>query len=121
MNKLIVFFLIITVIACNRKPFVNHKLDFEKVANDCSEKQSYFRLNSNFGGERFEFEKCLAADFNKDQVTSLRQGDTVLVKFPKPAASGNVVYHITLDIDSYPEYNFVTIGEDTYQIAHSKK
>jgi hypothetical protein len=120
MNKLIVFFGFLIAIGCNRKPFVEHKVDFEKVATNCSEQQSYFRMSSNFGGERFEFEKCLGADFKKDQVTSSRQGDTVLVKFPQPAAGGNVVYHITLDIDSYPEYNYVTIGEDTYQIAHSK-
>jgi len=120
MNKLIVYLLLVTAIACNRKPFVNHKLDFEKVANDCSEQQSYFRMNSNIAGERFEFEKCLAPDFKKDQVISSRKGDTVIVNLPSPAASGNVVYHITLDIDSYPQYNYVTIGEDTYQIAHSK-
>ena len=119
MNKLIVFFFFVAAIGCNRKPFVTHKVDFEKVANDCSEQQSYFRMNSNFGGERFEFEKCLGADFKKDQVTSSRQGDTVVVRLPLPAASGNVVYHITLDIDSYPQYNYVTIGDDTYQIAHS--
>jgi hypothetical protein len=120
MNKLIIFSLLLIAIGCNRKPFVDHKVDFEKVANDCSEKQSYFRMNSNFGGERFEFEKCLAPDFKKDQVTSSRKGDTVLIKFPQPAASGNVVYHITLDIDSYPQYNFVTIDEDSYEMAHSK-
>ena len=120
MNKLIVLFLLLAATGCDRKPFVEHKVDFEKVANDCSEQQSYFRMNANFGGERFEFEKCLGADFKKDQVISSRQGDTVLVNFPQPAASGNVVYHITLDIDSYPQYNYVTIGQDTYQIAHSK-
>ena len=120
MNKLIVLCFFMAVMGCSRKPFVEHKVDFETVANDCSEKQSYFRMNSNFGGERFEFEKCLTPDFKKEQVTSSRQGDTVLVNFPQPAASGNVVYHITLDIDSYPQYNFVTIDGDTYQIAHSK-
>ena len=86
MNKLIVFFFFVAAIGCNRKPFVTHKVDFEKVANDCSEQQSYFRMNSNFGGERFEFEKCLGADFKKDQVTSSRQGDTVVVRLPLPAA-----------------------------------
>lgn len=120
MNKLIVFLFILAATGCNRKPFVEHKVDFEKVAADCSEQQSYFRMTSNFGGERFEFEKCLAADLKKDQVTSSRKGDTVLVNFPQSAASGNVVYHITLDIDSYPQYNYIRIGEDTYPIAHSK-
>jgi hypothetical protein len=119
MNKIIVFLVLLVVIACNRKPFVTHKVEFNKVADDCSDQQSAFKMNSNFGGERFEFEKCLPANLQKDQVTSTRQGDTVLVHFPQPATSGNVVYHITIDIDSYPEYHFITIGQDTYMIGKS--
>ena len=108
--------------SCERKPFVEHKLKFEKVADDCKEQQSYFRLNSNFGGERYEFEKCLPADFNADQLSSERQGDTVLVKFKTTSTgSANKVYHITLDIDSYPAYHFVTIDGDTYSISAAEK
>jgi hypothetical protein len=111
-----------SIISCDRKPFVEHKLKFEKVAEDCSERQSYFRMNSNFGGERYEFEKCLPADFNKEQLTTERSGDTVLVSFKNAsAAEGNKVYHITLDIDSYPKYHFLTIGQDTYSISSTEK
>ena len=110
------------MISCERKPFVEHKLKFEKVADDCKEQQSYFRMNSNFGGERYEFEKCLPADFTDEQLSSERQGDTVLVRF-KNASAGptNKVYHITLDIDSYPAYHFVTIDGDTYSISAAEK
>ena len=126
MNKRTLIFLLLTVncylVSCDRKPFVEHKLEFEKVADDCKEQQSYFRLNSNFGGERYEFEKCLPADFNKDQLTTERRGDTVLVSFKKAsAAEGNKVYHITLDIDSYPKYHFLTIDKDTYSISSTEK
>ena len=117
MNKLLFLLLLSFLVACERKPYVKHKLDFEKVSDNCKEQQSYFRLNSNFGGERFEFEKCLAADFKKDQVNTARQGDTVVVNFPKSPDTGGVVYHITLDIDSYPKYSFLTIGDETYTIA----
>lgn len=112
----------IFVMSCERKPFVEHKLKFEKVADDCKEQQSYFRMNSNFGGERYEFEKCLPADFTGEQLSSERQGDTVLVRF-KNASAGpeNKVYHITLDIDSYPVYHFVTIDGDTYSISPAEK
>lgn len=110
------------MLSCERKPFVEHKLKFEKVSDDCKEQQSYFRLNSNFGGERFEFEKCLPADFKEEQLSSERQGDTVLVKFNNvSASSNNKVYHITLDIDSYPAYHFVTIDGDTYSISAAEK
>ena len=126
MNKrflsLLMLMVSIYMMSCQRKPFVEHKLKFEKVSDDCKEQQSYFRMNSNFGGERYEFEKCLPEDFTDGQLTTERRGDTVLVSFKK--ASGdqtNKVYHITLDIDSYPLYHFVTIDEDTYFISATEK
>jgi hypothetical protein len=122
MIKAILFLSAAMVVACNRGPFVEHELKFEKVADDCSKRQSYFRLNSNFGGERYEFEECLPADFNKDQLVSERRGDTVVISFRSlSAGQKTVVYHITLDIDSYPRYNFLTVGDNTYTIAPSQK
>ena len=112
--------LLMTVIACKRKPYVEHKLKFEKVADDCKDKQSYFRMVSNFGGERYEFETCLPADFNKDQLVSSRKGDTVLISFETRPASDGRVFHLTLDIDSYPRYHYLTIGDDTYSITSTE-
>ncbi len=124
MSKIIlsVVVALVCMISCDRKPYVEHKLKFEKVADDCNEQQSYFRLNSNFGGERYEFEKCLPPDFKSDQLTSWRSGDTVYVAFKTADKSANdKVFHLTLDIDSYPRYNFITIESDTYAIASSEK
>jgi hypothetical protein len=123
MNKIIIVSLIAMVtINCQRKPFVEHKLKFEKVSDDCSQQQSYFRMVSNFGGERYEFEKCLPADFRSDQLSTARQGDTVVINFPKMAeGQTKAAFHITLDIDSYPSYSFVTIDGDTYIIAPTQK
>jgi hypothetical protein len=126
MNKRIPGLLLLIVsgymMSCDRKPYVEHKLKFEKVADDCKDQQSYFRMNSNFGGERYEFEKCLATDFNDDQLSSERRGDTVLVNFKKASAGqANKVYHITLDIDSYPGYHFLTIDQETYSISSTEK
>ncbi|MFI5132539.1 MAG: hypothetical protein ACHQFX_21220 [Chitinophagales bacterium] len=121
---LTLWLLIISVymISCERKPYVEHKLKFEKVADDCKEQQSYFRMNSNFGGERYEFEKCLPVDFNDEQLSTERRGDTVLVSFKKASTDqGNRVFHITLDIDSYPGYHFLTIDQDTYSISPTEK
>src|SRR6266498_5145845 len=100
MNKVIIFLLMIVVIACNRKPFVDHKLKFEKISDNCENLKPSFRMVSNIAGERYEFEKCLAANFSKDQLKVTRQGDTVLVQFERPSAE-KVLYKITLDIDSY--------------------
>lgn len=122
MNKAIVLLLAaISIIACKRTDFVEHKLTFQKVADDCKEQQGYFRLNSNFGGERYEFEKCLPEDFKKEDVSSGRRGDTVVVNFKNKSSAKNVVYHLTLDIDSYPRYNYIDIDGDTYSLGEVKK
>lgn len=117
-----ILLLALAAFACNRKPFVSHKVKLEKTADDCSRLQSSFRLNSNFGGERYEFEKCLPEGFDKEQIVSDRRGDTVLISFGTiQAEQKKAAYHITLDIDSYPAYSFLTIGEDTYTIGPSKE
>lgn len=122
MNRILLFVLVLAIIACKRKPFVEYKLKAEKVASDCSEQQTYFRMNSNFGGERFEFEKCLSDGFTDSKLVAERKGDTVLINFPRPVAGQPMlVYHITLDIDSHPSYGFLTVDGDTYSITSTEK
>ncbi len=116
---IVLLFIIITILACNRKPFVNHKLKFEKISDNCENLKPSFRMVSNIAGERYEFEKCLAANFNEDQMKVSRQGDTVLVQFQKPAAQ-KVLYKITLDIDSYPRYSFITVDDETFIVTSSR-
>ena len=115
MNKTIISLLLIIAIGCNRKPFVAHTLKFEKISDNCENLKPSFRMVSNVAGERYEFEKCLAGNFSKDQMGVSRQGDTVVVRFQK-ASTGNVLYKITLDIDSYPRYNFITVDGETFNV-----
>jgi hypothetical protein len=111
-------FLLLVTISCNRKPFVDHKLKFEKISDNCENLKPSFRMVSNVAGERYEFEKCLDANFTKDMMKVSRQGDTVLVQFPKNGGHG-VLNKITLDIDSYPRYNFITIDDQTIDVIPS--
>ena len=108
--------LLFMIFSCNRKPFVDYKLKFEKVSDNCENLKPSFGLESNMAGERYEFEKCLTTDFTKDMMKVSRQGDTVLVQFPKPAKQ-TALFKITLDIDSYPKYNFLTIDDETFIIG----
>ena len=101
---------------CDRKPFVEHKIKSEKLNETCAGLSPSFRITANFGGERFEFDKCLPADFNDDQVTSSRKGDTVLINFPKSTGK-SAGFRITLDIDSYPNYHVVTVDDESYNIS----
>ena len=119
MNRLIIFLWILFInISCNRKPFVDHKLKFEKISDNCENLKPSFRMVSNVAGERYEFEKCLDANFTKDMMMVSRQGDTVLVQFPKHS-DHSVLNKITLDIDSYPRYNFITIDDQTINVIPS--
>src|SRR6266404_3251401 len=111
--KAAIILLLFAIFACNRKPFVDHKLKFEKISDNCQNLQPSFRMVSNVAGERYEFEKCLGANFTKEMMNVSRQGDTVLVQFPKPERQA-VLYKITLDIDSYPKYNFITVDGETF-------
>ena len=111
---------ILCMISCDRKPYVEYKVKLDKKSDACVGLQTSFHLNSNFGGERYEFEKCLPAGYDKSLVVAGRRGDTVVVNFTK-AEPGSTRYAITLDIDSYPAYRFVTIDEDTYTITPSEK
>jgi len=113
--------MIICLIAfsCNRKPFVSSKLKFEKIGEDCKNQQNSFRMVSNFAGERYEFEKCLAENFSAQQMSVSRQSDTVVIKFDKGAGQRSL-YKMTVDIDSYPKYNFVTVDDETFIVMPSK-
>ena len=118
-NKMAMMILLILItISCNRKPFVDHKLKFEKISDNCENLKPSFRMVSNVAGERYEFEKCLDANFTNDMMKVSRQGDTVLVQFPKTGAHA-VLNKITLDIDSYPRYNFITIDDQTINVIPS--
>jgi hypothetical protein len=110
--------LTLVTISCNRNPFVRHKLKFEKISDNCENLKPSFRMVSNVAGERYEFEKCLDANFSKDMMKVSRQGDTVLVQFAH-ATGQTVLDKITLDIDSYPRYNFITIDDETFNVIPS--
>jgi hypothetical protein len=115
MRPIFLFLLLLVITACNRKPFVDHKLKFEKVSDNCENLKPSFRMVSNVSGERYEFEKCLDANFTKEMMKVSRQGDTVLVAFSKRGNDG-LLYKITLDIDSYPKYNFITVDGETFNV-----
>ena len=116
--KKILFVLVcvsVTMLSCESKPFLKHKLKFEKVKDDCSGMDMSFHMNSNLNGERYEFQRCLDADFSAEKFQSLRQGDTVVLKFERKNKD-QALYKIIVDIDTYPRYNFLTIDGNTFPI-----
>ena len=107
--------------SCDRKPFVEHDIIISKKSEGCDQVSAQFKMISNFGGERYEFTKCLPSGFDANQVTVARQGDSVVIKFPPVTGSSVAAFEIIIDIDSYPRYNYLTIDDETYSLAHSDK
>jgi len=115
-----VVLLIVLVAACKSKPFVKHELKFEKAADNCSGPDPGFKMNSNLNGERYEFQRCLDADFTKDQLTSVQRGDTVELKFERKNPK-QALYNLTVDVDAYPRYNILIIDGTAIEIRPYEK
>ena len=117
MNKIITILVVFFVASCGDQAYLHHKIKFEKVADNCAGGQQSFQMNSNINGERYEFNKCLPENFTKENVSYVRQGDTVVVHFENKPNIKQSEFHIILDIDTYPRYHFLTIDGDTFIIV----
>ena len=117
--KLIIFLLIALAFnSCASKPYLRHKLQYKKINADCSGQDPGYKMNSNINGERYEFQECLDSDFDGKNYTVDRKGDTVVVSFASAMKKkSKSLFGITLDIDTYPRYNFMTIGDYTFAIV----
>lgn len=116
MKSIVSSLFIFLLVGCANKPFLHHKLKFEKTGGDCASMNSGFKMNSNLNGERYEFERCLPAGFNEENLKVDRRGDTVVIDFPGVVAGNQAVYKIIIDIDTWPRYNFLTIDDNTFPI-----
>jgi len=96
------------------KPYIQHEIKSKKISDDCSNNTGRFNMVSNTIGERYVFEQCLDADFDPSKMKVDRRGDTVVVSFDSRHPSA--LYELTVDIDTYPRYHFLTIGTTTFSI-----
>ena len=48
-----------------------------------------------------------------------RKTDTVVIRF-KEEGKAKAMFALTIDVDTYPRYNFLTIGPNTYRIIQGK-
>ncbi|RYY55340.1 MAG: hypothetical protein EOO09_10950 [Chitinophagaceae bacterium] len=110
---------IVLFAACNRGEYIEIKTSLSDTKEDCSTVSGRFKMTSNFGGERFEFEKCLPEGFDASKITTARQGDTVVVKFNAGTNAGTK-NTVVIDIDSSPSYTFITVDNDTYMVTATR-
>src|SRR2546428_7417418 len=104
-NKLLIAFLFF-IVSCNTKtkPYLKHKLELKKMSDNCAGADEKIRSEGNINGERYEFNKCVNANFKEDDLIVERKGDTVSVQF-KERGNQKAEYHFIVDINTYPRYN----------------
>jgi hypothetical protein len=91
--------------------FINHSLQFEKLGA-CTDEVIPVKILSNIAGERYEFVSCLDDSFDGKKYLVERKGDSIIVSFPKTAASKSA-FKLTLDIDAKPAYQHIILdGND---------
>ncbi len=121
MRSIIDLFLSVSIYGC--KPVaLKHEVDYKKVGDDCTGRNTQVQLKSNIGGDRYEFQECLDNDFDGKNYTAERRGDTILVNFNK-ARTGKkqALFNIILDIDAYPRYKVMSISGNTFDVVPAPK
>ena len=115
--RILAYLILPGIFSCDirTKPYLKHEVKFTRLSDHCAAKSDKFEMNSNINGERYVFQECLDPDFDKDRLVVERQSDTVVVQF-KRSNPAQALYEIVLDIDSYPRYSFLTIGDNTLTI-----
>ena len=103
--------------SCENKPFIHSTLKAEKTG-DCAQQSIPTNMNKNINGERYEFSACLQDGFDEKNYNVTRQGDTLLVNLAAPT-SKTALYKLTLDIDAYPQYKYIKIGDQILDIGIS--
>jgi hypothetical protein len=118
--KIISLIIAIAILSsCENKPFINSTLKVDKVG-DCSQQPSSTQMTKNINGERYEFETCMIDGFDDKHYTVTRQGDTLLLNLIDPPVNEKMVlYKLTLDIDAYPQYRYIKLGDQILDIGIS--
>jgi hypothetical protein len=116
--KLALVLSIVFITGCDAstKPYIEHELSYKKLGDDCSGQSDKFSMASNTNGERYILQECLNSGFKKEDLLVQRKGDTVVIDFRRDD-KGNALYELTIDVDTYPQYKFLTIGENTFTVV----
>ena len=95
------------------EPYLKHDLTFEK-AGVCTGQEASISVTANTIGERYVVEKCLSQSFD-GRYTAMRQGDTVASSFNETTGP-KALFRLTIDINTWPAYRFLTVDGSTFPI-----
>jgi len=103
--------------ACKEEPHLKHKLAFTKTADECASGVWDYKLVSNTNGERYEFNACLAANYN-GSYTLNRRADTLVLTLPADTSQNtSALYKLVLDVDSWPAYSHIYLGAQLLKLG----
>ena len=118
MKTLLLSFILILLYSCESKPYINHSMKVDKIG-DCSQQKEPINIKiiSNINGERYEFDYCLAEGFGGKDYSLIRVGDTLVLDLPEPVPGNKrSLFKLTLDIDAYPKYGHLKLGNKVLDI-----
>jgi hypothetical protein len=105
--------------ACQEEPHLKHKLSFTKYNEECLGGEFPLKLTSNTNGERYEFKQCLPQEF-EGKYNLTRVADTLVVQFPDTLVTSNAFFNLVLDVDAFPKYGHIRLGEQLIKVGTTK-
>jgi hypothetical protein len=115
--------LIVLLASCDSaKPYINFTLKADKINDDCSQASPEWTVEANTAGERYVFYNCLFSGYDTKLASMEQKGDTLLLHFNEDAMDSSpnmptAVYKLTLDVDTYPKYKHVQLGDRIIDIS----
>lgn len=119
--KLVSSFACMTIVAmfffsCGEEQYFKTKATLVKKADQCQPGAVDLAMNSNINGDRYSFHICLQDNFDNAGCVITRSHDSVFVNFRKSPQLKQVQYEATIDIDTYPRYNYLIIEGETFTV-----
>ena len=106
MKSFLLIYTAVSFCSCSDS-FINHTLQYEKLGA-CSNEVTPIKMLSNINGEKYELISCLDDNFDGKNYSVERNGDSIVVNFPKAAAAKSS-FKLILDIDAKPAYRHIIL------------
>ena len=107
MKYFLLIFTTVSFCSCSDS-FINHTLKYEKLGA-CSNEATPIKMLSNINGEKYELISCLDDNFDGKNYSVERNGDSIVVNFPKATSAATSSFKLTLDIDAKPAYRHIIL------------
>ncbi len=113
--KYILSVCLLTALFSCEENYFKYKVEITRIADSCENKEVSLNITSNIDGRRYEFNKCLPDNYDERNCEVRRSHDSVFVRF-KNVPVQSTTSKVTLDIDTWPIYNYITIDDVTFVV-----